>query len=135
MLSLDKITPKKIFYLLPAKTNKKMKKIFTISIVSLFICCANKTLNNTELPEPIETAKGVMPKIPKLSDQSEAPEVETNKTIMRFVGEGDIDTLFFSKVLSVENYKNGKKHGLFIYYKEDGSIDRIEKYRNEELVK
>ena len=129
MLSLDKITPKKIFYLLPAKTNKKMKKIFTISIVSLFICCVNKALNNTELSEPIETAKGVIP------NQSEAPEVETNKTIMRFVGEGDIDTLFFSKVLSVENYKNGKKHGLFIYYKEDGSIDRIEKYRNEELVK
>ena len=113
-------------------------------------CCAKKTANNTELSEPkepiaepkepvepIEPAEGIitaMPVMPQLPDQSGTSEVGRMKTIMKFVGEGDVDKIFFSRVIAVENYKNGKKHGIWIYYKEDGSIDKQEEYRNGESV-
>ena len=64
-----------------------------------------------------------------------AVDVGTNKTIMTFISAGEMDELFFSRVISVENYKNGRKHGFWRYYKEDGSIDKVEMYRNGELVK
>ena len=61
-------------------------------------------------------------------------ELEKKQTIMHFAGEDDQDGLFFSRVISVENYKNGDKHGVWIYYNEDGTIDKIEKYFHGKLI-
>ena len=62
-------------------------------------------------------------------------ELDANQTIMHFTGEDDQKGLFFSQVISVENYKNGEKHGLWIYYHKDGTIDKIEKYNHGKLIK
>ena len=61
--------------------------------------------------------------------------MRSNETIMKFAGEGERGNPFFSRVISIENYKNGKKHGIWVYYKEDGQIDRLEEYRNGKLLK
>ena len=114
-----------------------MKKLFVISIMLLFIGYAIKTVNNTELPEPIEPDKGFMPEMPvmpQLPNQSGTSEVGRMKTIMKFVGEGDVDKIFFSRVIAVENYKNGKKHGIWIYYKEDGSIEFEDEFNDGEAL-
>ena len=55
----------------------------------------------------------------------------TTKTIMNFMGNGRI---FFSRVTSIENYKNEKKHGTWIYYGDDGSQIKIEEYDNGKLI-
>ena len=57
-------------------------------------------------------------------------EVKT-KTIMNFMGNG---RNFFSRVISIENYINEKKHGTWIYYGDDGSQIKIEEYVNDKLI-
>ena len=62
-------------------------------------------------------------------------KITSKKTVMKFVGGGDTDARFFSRVTSIENYVNGKKHGTWTYYKNDGSINKVEKYNQDELIK
>ena len=62
-------------------------------------------------------------------------KITSKKTVMKFVGEGDTDARFFSRVTSIENYVNGKKHGNWTYYNNDGSINKVEKYNQGELIK
>ena len=57
-------------------------------------------------------------------------EVKT-KTIINFRGNG---RNFFSRVISIKNYKNEKKHGTWIYYGDDGSQIKIEEYVNGKLI-
>ena len=52
---------------------------------------------------------------------------------MHFICDSDIDELFFSGVILIHNYKNRKMYCIWIYYKEDGKIDKVEDYRNGEL--
>ena len=58
-------------------------------------------------------------------------EVVKTKTTMNFMGDGRI---FFSRVTSIENYKNEKKHGTWIYYGDDGRQIKIEEYVNGKLI-
>ena len=95
-----------------------------VLLALLIMKCSPLYVNNIDKSEMIESI-----------DVNYIPELETKRTIMNFVGEDDLDGLFFNRVISVENYKNGKKHGLWIYYNEDGKIDKIENYSNGELVK
>ena len=123
-----------------------MKIVLIILNSFLFIGCIANTGRETEssepegqeeLSEPAELAGGVMPvkpDMPQISYKSGTAEVVTQQTIMKFVGKDKIDESFFSRVILVENYKNGKKHGKWIYYNGDASIDKIEEYRDGELV-
>ena len=62
-------------------------------------------------------------------------KITSKKTVMKFVGGGDTDARFFSRVTSIENYVNGKKQGNWTYYNNDGSINKVEKYNQGELLK
>jgi len=95
-----------------------------VLLALLIMECSPLYVNNIDKLEIVESI-----------DANYIPELETKKTIMNFAGEDDLDGLFFNRVISVENYKNGKKHGIWIYYNEDGKIDKIENYSNGELIK
>ena len=58
-------------------------------------------------------------------------EIVKTKTTMNFMGNG---RNFFSRVMSIENYKNEKKHGIWIYYGDDGRQVKIEEYVNGKLM-
>ena len=112
----------------------------------LLVGCALHTVRDTALSErnepeepidpaePLEGVLSVIPATPQLSFKAGIAELVAQKTIMKFVGKGNNDELFFSRIILVENYKNGKKHGKWIYYNGDASIDKIEEYRDGELV-
>ena len=53
---------------------------------------------------------------------------------MHFTGDDDGD-FFFTDITSIGNYQNGKKHGTWIFYDDDGNVDRIVKYENGDLKK
>ena len=57
---------------------------------------------------------------------------QVNQATMYFVG-NEKDDVFFLEVTSLKNYQNGKKHGDWIFYGNDGSIVKIEKYEDGKL--
>ena len=59
---------------------------------------------------------------------------QVNQAAMHFVG-NEKDDFFFMEVISLKNYQNGKKNGDWIFYGNDGSIVKIEKYENGKLKK
>ena len=51
---------------------------------------------------------------------------------MNFTGDDEGD--FFKEVISIKNYKNGKRHGDWFFYHNDSGLVKIEKYKNGELI-
>ena len=61
-------------------------------------------------------------------------ELQVNQTTIYFIGDDD-DEFFFMEVTSVKNYQNGKKHGDWKFYDNDGNMAKIEKYEKGKLIK
>ena len=59
-------------------------------------------------------------------------EVKVNQVTMNFTGDDEGD--FFKEVISIKNYKNGKRHGDWFFYHNDSGLVKIEKYKNGELI-
>ena len=98
---------------------------FTILLILLMGCllsCKNQ-FDESQTSKSIENSKTA-----KVNGKS---EFEIKKTIMNFMGNG---RNFFSRIISIENYINEKKHGTWIYYGDDGSQIKIEEYVNDKLI-
>ena len=69
-----------------------------------------------------------------LKFQNNIGGLKIKQTTMHFTGDDDGD-FFFTDITSIGNYQNGKKHGTWFFYDDDGNIDRIVKYEDGDLKK
>tara|TARA_B100000686_G_scaffold206613_1_gene213473 strand:- start:335 stop:598 length:264 start_codon:yes stop_codon:yes gene_type:complete len=69
-----------------------------------------------------------------LKFQNNIDEVKIKQTTMHFRGDDDGD-FFFTDITSIGNYQDGKKHGTWIFYDDNGNVDRIVKYEDGDLKK
>ena len=69
-----------------------------------------------------------------LKFQNNVDEVKIKQTTMYFRGDDD-GSFFFTDITSIGNYQDGKKHGTWIFYDDDGNVDRIVKYEDGDLKK
>ena len=58
---------------------------------------------------------------------------QVNQATMHFVG-NEKEEFFFMEVVSIKKYQNGKKHGDWIFYDNDGNMVKTEKYQNGKLM-
>ena len=113
----------------------KLNKIKIAHLFLLFIACSSSKQN--EINESKDIIQVDEPKLninePQNANNNVASnhqEVVKTKTTMNFMGNG---RSFFSRVTSIENYKNEKKHGIWIYYGDDGRQVKVEEYVNGKL--